>query len=168
MNLNLNKSVLKSSEVVIQSGFLNKRVLKEFGEICKKISVLESLLDWRPVYLLKRDSCTGVFRLVLQKKKKKKLRTNLGEDISERLHFNLYQPSVLKYLFTTLQSNKAFRGDFICCLMSNFRGVIRTLSNIQGLVFIIVMRNGKATFLWLCFYLLTIAQNDSSIRQYVC
>ena len=101
-------------------------------------------------------------------KKKKKLRTTFGQDISERLHFNLSQPSVLKYLFTTLQSNKAFKSDFICCLMSNFRGVIRTLSNIQDLVFIIVMRNGKATFLWLCFYLLTIAQNDSSIRQYVC
>ena len=60
---------------------------------------------------------------------KKKLRTTFWQNTSERLHLNLSQPTVLKYLLTTLQSNKASKSDFICFLMSNFRGVFRTLSN---------------------------------------
>ena len=98
----------------------------EFKEICKKTFMLESLLGWRPANLLKRDSRTGVFRWVLQKK----LRTIFWQDTSEWPHLNLSQPKVLKYLLTALQSNRAFKNYFICCLISNFKGVFRTLSNI--------------------------------------
>ena len=77
--------------------------------------MLESLLDWRPANLLKRDSRTGVFQWVLQKK----LRTTFWQDTSEWLHLNLSQPKVLKYLLTTLQPSKAFKSYFICCLISN-------------------------------------------------
>ena len=93
-----------------------------------KTSVLGSLLGWRPANLLKRDSCTGVFWWVLLKKE---IRTTFWQDNSERLYLNLSQPAMLKYLLTTLQSNKAFTNDFICSLMFNFRGVLRTLSNIR-------------------------------------
>ena len=63
-----------------------------------------------------------------QKKGKRKVTEEkktdeFSDEFSERLHLNLSQPTVLKYLLKTLHYSKAFKSDFIFCLISNFRGV---------------------------------------------
>ena len=51
----LNRNI-ESAEAVFQMCFIKKRVLQKFGKICRKTSVPDSLLGWKPAVLWKRDS----------------------------------------------------------------------------------------------------------------